>query len=94
MIDFRELYEHLQLEPGESLTIEINGMRAEMTATELVLKERITKNNALQTALTAAQVTKEIRGHLIYPNPDAEEVKKLAEDLVHAGEYLKKWAAQ
>lgn len=94
MINFGELYNHLQLEPGESLTIEINGMRAEMTCAGYKVTERITKPSALQTILTAAQICRDIRGQLVYPHPDSEEIKKLAGDLIHAGEYLRKWAQQ
>ena len=94
MIDFQQIYDSIHLAPGEKITIEINGRKAEMTAQGLTVKDYILKADALQSALTGAQIAREIRNQLVYPHPDAEEVKKLAEDLIHIGEQLKRWADQ
>lgn len=94
MIDFKKIYESIKLEPGEKITIEIDGRKAEMSADGLIVKEHILKSDALQKALTAGQIARDIRNQLVYPHPDSEEVKRYAEDLIHIGEFLKRWASQ
>lgn len=64
-----------------------------MTANGYTVREHPKKHEALQTALTVAKLAREIRNELIYPHPDREQIKKLAEDVIQAGEFLKRWAA-
>lgn len=94
MIDFKQIYDSIKLAPGEKIIIEINGRKAEMTAEGLTVKDYILKADALQNALTAAQIARDIRNQLVYPHPDSEQVKKHAEDLIHIGEFIKRWANQ
>lgn len=94
MIDFEKLHKTLNLAPGDKVTVEINGMTAELTAETVKVSGKTSKAHALQMALTASAITKEIRRQLVEPHPDLEALKQNAGDLIDAGEYLKKWADQ
>lgn len=94
MIDFHKLHKTLTLDPGERITVEANGVIAEMTADTLHIKGRINKATALQTVLTAEKVLKETRRQLVDPVPDMHAIKQNAGDLIDAGELLKRWAEQ
>lgn len=93
-MDFEKIYRSIRLSPGERITIEINGARVEMTAQGLTIEGCKKKSDALSIALAAVKISKELRNKLVAPICGEDEIKKLAEDLIHAGEYLKRWADQ
>lgn len=94
-MDWQTLRQSLDLAPGEKITIETAGQVIEITSTDCEVRPmKISAGQAEQTAKAARKIAHQAAWQLAVSAPDAEEIKKLAEDLIHAGEYLKKWAAQ
>jgi hypothetical protein len=87
------LFEHIQPKPGEKITVELNGVKAEMTSQGMsIIYDKPQQSEALQAALLASKICRDIRAELVLPAPNKDKVDRFTEELLEAVEEINRWA--